>query len=275
MLLHPPCRHAMCLQRLFPCAIPPVREQHLDCCREKLPPRLQAAQIAQGAVLLQVPCTYTWSSCLNAIEGVHEQLSAHMLALSHFTPCCSEELPPPPRRDRLPKPQQVEKSVGLWSIIKECVGKDLTRVCLPVFFNEPLSALQKSAEDLEYAELLDKVRSPAVKKHLGGELVRDWWTDMGRRRLGNAELSEHAVVGHMVGAGKYLVTIQSFQKALTNVGQAAGRHCSPYGTCHEAGAGGAGLTSICHLLDACDLGRLHAPVSPAQHLCAEQLPRLC
>lgn len=36
------------------------------------------------------------------------------------------------------------------------VGKDLTRVCLPVYFNEPLSALQKSAEDLEYSELLDE-----------------------------------------------------------------------------------------------------------------------
>ena len=52
---------------------------------------------------------------------------------------------------------QAEKSYSLWSIIKECIGKDLTRVCLPVFFNEPISALQKTAEDLEYTELLDKV----------------------------------------------------------------------------------------------------------------------
>ena len=67
------------------------------------------------------------------------------------------ELPPPPRRQHLPKPVEREKSLSLWSIIKECVGKDLTRVCLPVFFNEPLSALQKTAEDLEYSELLDEV----------------------------------------------------------------------------------------------------------------------
>ena len=32
------------------------------------------------------------------------------------------------------------------------------QVCLPVYFNEPLSALQKMAEELEYSELLDKVR---------------------------------------------------------------------------------------------------------------------
>ncbi|GMH33586.1 hypothetical protein BSKO_01420 [Bryopsis sp. KO-2023] len=64
--------------------------------------------------------------------------------------------PHPSHRDRLPKPKQKEKAVSLWSIIKSCVGKDLTRVCLPVFFNEPVSALQKSAEDMEYSELLDK-----------------------------------------------------------------------------------------------------------------------
>lgn len=61
----------------------------------------------------------------------------------------------------MPRPAQAEKSVSLWSIIKECVGKDLSRVCLPVYFNEPMSALQRIAEELEYSELLDKVRAPA------------------------------------------------------------------------------------------------------------------
>ena len=142
-------------------------------------PLLQAAQVAPGAALLQVPLLLHLSPCRTASKGDHERLSAQMLALSPFMPCCSEELPPPPRRDRLPKPQQVEKSVGLWSIIKECVGKDLTRVCLPVFFNEPLSALQKSAEDLEYAELLDKVRVPAVECR-GGKSARFCGTVMGK-----------------------------------------------------------------------------------------------
>lgn len=50
--------------------------------------------------------------------------------------------PPPQRRARLPRPAQQEKSVSLWTLIKDMVGKDLTRVCLPVYFNEPLSALQ-------------------------------------------------------------------------------------------------------------------------------------
>lgn len=65
--------------------------------------------------------------------------------------------PPPPRRETLPPPKQQEKSVSLWSILKECIGKDLSRICLPVYFNEPLSVLQKTVEDLEYAELVNKV----------------------------------------------------------------------------------------------------------------------
>ena len=59
-----------------------------------------------------------------------------------------------------PRGDAQEKSVSLWAIIRECVGKDLTRICLPVYFNEPLSALQKLAEDLEYSALLDQARLP-------------------------------------------------------------------------------------------------------------------
>ncbi|GMI90894.1 OSBP(oxysterol binding protein)-related protein 1C [Hibiscus trionum] len=60
------------------------------------------------------------------------------------------------RRKKLPDPVEKEKGVSLWSIIKDNIGKDLTKVCLPVYFNEPLSSLQKCFEDLEYSYLLDR-----------------------------------------------------------------------------------------------------------------------
>ncbi|TVU48696.1 hypothetical protein EJB05_08341, partial [Eragrostis curvula] len=60
------------------------------------------------------------------------------------------------RRTKLPKPVEKESGISLWSMIKDNVGKDLTRVCLPVYFNEPLSSLQKCFEDLEYSYLLDR-----------------------------------------------------------------------------------------------------------------------
>ena len=90
-----------------------------------------------------------------------------LLLLPQLAVClvCREMQPPPPRRERLPTPKQHEKSVSLWSILKECVGKDLSRICLPVYFNEPLSVLQKTVEDLEYADLLNKVRLTLSKHH--------------------------------------------------------------------------------------------------------------
>ncbi|KAH0478383.1 MAG: uncharacterized protein KVP18_004356 [Porospora cf. gigantea A] len=59
------------------------------------------------------------------------------------------------RRVRLPKPR-TEMKVSLWSILKDCIGRDLSRVALPVYFNEPTSFLQRLSEDFQYADLLDK-----------------------------------------------------------------------------------------------------------------------
>ncbi|KAL6857039.1 hypothetical protein ACP4OV_018421 [Aristida adscensionis] len=69
---------------------------------------------------------------------------------------CNNVLPQIKRRSKLPESTEKEKGISLWSIIKDSVGKDLTRVCLPVYFNEPLSSLQKCFEDLEYSYLLDQ-----------------------------------------------------------------------------------------------------------------------
>ncbi|KAJ8767679.1 hypothetical protein K2173_018237 [Erythroxylum novogranatense] len=69
---------------------------------------------------------------------------------------CNSEYVETQRRQKLPDPVEKEKGVSLWSLIKDNVGKDLTRVCLPVYFNEPISSLQKCFEDLEYSYLLDQ-----------------------------------------------------------------------------------------------------------------------
>ncbi|XP_057993721.1 oxysterol-binding protein-related protein 2A isoform X8 [Hevea brasiliensis] len=69
---------------------------------------------------------------------------------------CHSGYPHIERRKKLPDPIEKEKGVSLWSMIKDNVGKDLTRVCLPVYFNEPISSLQKCFEDLEYSYLLDQ-----------------------------------------------------------------------------------------------------------------------
>ncbi|KAL2312740.1 Sterol binding ankyrin repeat protein [Schizosaccharomyces pombe] len=46
--------------------------------------------------------------------------------------------------------------ISLWGILKGMIGKDMTKMTLPVSFNEPTSLLQRVAEDMEYTELLDQ-----------------------------------------------------------------------------------------------------------------------
>jgi hypothetical protein len=59
------------------------------------------------------------------------------------------------RRVSLPC-SSVGNEISLWSILKQNVGKDLSRIPMPVALNEPLSLVQRLAEELEYSELLDK-----------------------------------------------------------------------------------------------------------------------
>uniref|UniRef100_A0A1I8IRE1 Oxysterol-binding protein n=1 Tax=Macrostomum lignano TaxID=282301 RepID=A0A1I8IRE1_9PLAT len=43
---------------------------------------------------------------------------------------------------------------NIWSVLKNCIGKELSRVSIPVGFNEPLSFLQRLSEQLEHSHLL-------------------------------------------------------------------------------------------------------------------------
>jgi hypothetical protein len=56
----------------------------------------------------------------------------------------------------LPQPKEKKKSVSLWSMIKDNIGKDYSKICLPMYFNEPISSLQRCFEVVEYAYLLDR-----------------------------------------------------------------------------------------------------------------------
>uniref|UniRef100_A0A8C4JAJ8 Oxysterol-binding protein n=1 Tax=Dromaius novaehollandiae TaxID=8790 RepID=A0A8C4JAJ8_DRONO len=45
---------------------------------------------------------------------------------------------------------------GLWNILRNNIGKDLSKVSMPVQLNEPLNTLQRLCEELEYSGLLDR-----------------------------------------------------------------------------------------------------------------------
>ena len=60
-----------------------------------------------------------------------------------------------PIRKRLKMDADNRPKIGLWGILKSMIGKDMTKMTLPVSFNEPTSLLQRVAEDMEYTDLLD------------------------------------------------------------------------------------------------------------------------
>ncbi|XP_062393585.1 oxysterol-binding protein-related protein 3 [Sardina pilchardus] len=62
----------------------------------------------------------------------------------------------PVRRVQLPASSPSTSSVSLWNILKNNIGKDLSKVAMPVQLNEPLNTLQHLCEELEYSEMLDR-----------------------------------------------------------------------------------------------------------------------
>jgi hypothetical protein len=73
----------------------------------------------------------------------------------------------PVRKRRTSIPQKPNYPLNLWSIMKNCIGKELSKIPMPVNFSEPLSMLQRLTEDMEYSEILDQV-SPMIRQTLNG-----------------------------------------------------------------------------------------------------------
>lgn len=60
------------------------------------------------------------------------------------------ELIPHPFRDQLPYHKDPNNRPSVWKILKDVVGKDISKFCVPVYFNEPVSMIQKVSEIMEY-----------------------------------------------------------------------------------------------------------------------------
>uniref|UniRef100_A0A8B9KU04 Oxysterol-binding protein n=1 Tax=Astyanax mexicanus TaxID=7994 RepID=A0A8B9KU04_ASTMX len=60
------------------------------------------------------------------------------------------------RRSFLPSPSPNTSNISLWNILRNNIGKDLSKVAMPVQLNEPVNTLQRLCEELEYSELLDR-----------------------------------------------------------------------------------------------------------------------
>ena len=71
-------------------------------------------------------------------------------------------------RETLPKKVDTSTLAGLWDVLKNAVGQDLSKITMPVTFNEPLSMVQKHTEFIEYHEILRQAnRDSCPIKRLG------------------------------------------------------------------------------------------------------------
>lgn len=59
-------------------------------------------------------------------------------------------------RDRLPVARSPNQKINLWKILKDTIGKEMSKISVPVYFNEPLSFLQRFTEDLTYSNIILK-----------------------------------------------------------------------------------------------------------------------
>lgn len=57
-------------------------------------------------------------------------------------------------RTKLPSPMVPRDQVSIWSILKNCIGKELSKITMPVVFNEPLTMLQRACEGIQYSHYL-------------------------------------------------------------------------------------------------------------------------
>ena len=59
-------------------------------------------------------------------------------------------------RTQLPAVMIRRDQFSLWTVLKQCIGKELSKITMPVVFNEPLSFLQRFCEYTEHCQLLYK-----------------------------------------------------------------------------------------------------------------------
>ena len=97
-------------------------------------------------------------------------------------------LPLPPVKRRITVTSPTVMPPSLIGFLRKNVGKDLSTISMPVSANEPTSLLQRSAEALEYSELLD---TAAITENPGERLL--YVTAFAISSLSNARVKDRAI----------------------------------------------------------------------------------
>uniref|UniRef100_A0A8D0AVE6 Oxysterol-binding protein n=1 Tax=Sander lucioperca TaxID=283035 RepID=A0A8D0AVE6_SANLU len=84
-----------------------------------------------------------------------EPEEGHATATLNYRASLNNASDKPSRRTAIPAPAIDNSHIGIMTILYNNIGKDLSRVSMPIALNEPVSLLQRLSEELEYSELLD------------------------------------------------------------------------------------------------------------------------
>uniref|UniRef100_A0A8C9PEM4 Oxysterol-binding protein n=1 Tax=Spermophilus dauricus TaxID=99837 RepID=A0A8C9PEM4_SPEDA len=78
-------------------------------------------------------------------------------------------------RTALPAPMFTRSDFSVWSILKKCIGLELSKITMPIAFNEPLSFLQRITEYMEHVYLIHKaaLQPQPLERMQVGSCV--WW----------------------------------------------------------------------------------------------------
>ncbi|KAI9651528.1 MAG: hypothetical protein M1831_000781 [Alyxoria varia] len=102
---------------------------------------------------------------------------------------------PVARRDNVPPSKGTPPS--LVAILRKNVGKDLSTITMPVTINEPLSLLQRQAEQLEYASLLHTASSVGAEESVSPDTAKNqrllYVTAFALSSLSSARVRERAI----------------------------------------------------------------------------------
>jgi hypothetical protein len=61
-----------------------------------------------------------------------------------------------PERDTLPFFKDPKMKISIWTVLKDSIGKDLSKITVPVYFNQPFSLLQQMGCPTEHLPILEK-----------------------------------------------------------------------------------------------------------------------
>ncbi|OMJ80487.1 hypothetical protein SteCoe_19236 [Stentor coeruleus] len=90
----------------------------------------------------------------NKIEVLCDDTDTFVDALSQISDIEDNGPADVPYRKSLPYLRDPNQKIHIWKIIKDSIGLELSRIAVPVYFNEPLSFLQRFSEDLSYNSII-------------------------------------------------------------------------------------------------------------------------